>query len=211
MKTTPYRGKGWTRISLEVIERDKFTCQHCGYVGTRSTLDCHHIIPCRLFEKLRDANARTNLTTLCKPCHSKADNEYWAEHPELFSSARVPYPKVPPRSCVSCNQVMEKPSPAQKVCKSCLTKTCAFCGKIFTISRFRNDRIERFCSRECNKNFRKQLAIWPRKCLDCGKPIHGGRRYCRECWLKDPAGRVRPGHKPGRRPKDRSEVSIAAD
>ena len=211
MKKSPYRGKGWPRISMAVLERDSFTCQNCGYAGTRETLDCHHIIPYRLFKNMRDANAKSNLITLCKPCHSRTDNEYWATHPDLFSTTRVPYPKVPPRPCVVCGEIMEDPTPAQKACKKCLTKTCDVCGKVFTIPIYRNDRVERFCSRECNIAFRKQGAKWPRRCLDCGKPIHAGRRYCWECWIKDPVGRVRPGHKPGRRPKDQTEVSTSAD
>ena len=210
MKKSPYRGKGWSKISLEVLTRDKFTCRHCGIEGTRKELDCHHIIPYRLFKNMRDANAKINLLTLCKPCHSKADNEYWAAHPELFSSARVPYPKVPPRPCALCGVIMKSPSPAQKVCKKCLTKKCDVCGKVFVIGRFQNDRTERFCSRECNQVFRKQSAIYPRKCLDCGKPILASRYYCRPCWLKDPAGRVRPGRKAGRRPKDHPGVSTSA-
>src|SRR3989304_3543673 len=136
MKQAPYRGKYWTKISLTILERDDFICQHCGYIGTRETLDCHHVIPCRLFKNTRDANARHNLIALCRPCHSKADNEYWAMHPEFFSTARLPYPTVPPRPCEICGEIMDKPSPNRKVCDKCSTFKCDVCGKVF-ISRKR--------------------------------------------------------------------------
>ena len=208
MKNTPYRGAGWSKISLAVLERDNFTCQHCEFIGTRKSLDCHHVIPYRLFKNLRDANSKNNLTTLCKKCHAIADNKYWYEHPDLFSTNRVPYIKVPPRICIKCGKSIDDPSPAQRICKDCLTKRCDVCGKTFTI-RYRNDREVRFCSRECNIIFRKKEAIWSHHCLDCGKEIESGRYYCWECWLKDPAGLVRPGRKPGRRPKDRSVIAIS--
>ena len=205
-----YRGKNWPKISLAILERDNFTCQHCGYNGTRETLDCHHIIPYRLFKNMRNANIKHNLITLCRSCHSKADNEYWAAHPEFFDTTRFPYPTVPPRPCEKCGEIMDKPSPHRKVCDKCSTFKCDICGKVF-ISLKRGGRVVRICSRECNIIFRKSEAKWPRRCLDCGKPIGGGRYYCYNCWLKDPAGRVHPGHKTGRRPKDHPAASIAAD
>lgn len=211
MKTNaPYRGKNWSKLSLSIKERDGFICQQCGFVGNRSTLDCHHIIPYRLFKTSRDAHAKANLTTLCKPCHSKADNEFWTAHPELFSSKRLPYPDVPPRPCRKCGTIIDNPSPHQSVCKPCTRYTCDVCGKPFT-RRPKGDRVPRFCSRECNIAFRKASAIWPRKCLDCGKSIQGGRRYCWDCWVKDPVGRVRPGRKAGRRPKVQPSAAISED
>jgi len=200
MGNTPYRGKKWSRISLSILERDNFTCQDCGFVGNRQSLDCHHVIPCRLFNLVRDANKPSNLLTLCKSCHSKADNKFWKQHPNLFSSKRFPYPTVPPRLCIKCGKLIKHPSGHQTICKACKTFTCDVCGKVFT-TQSKGSRIPRFCSCACNIAFRKQNAKWLRVCQDCGKPIEGGRYYCLDCWLKDPAGRVRPGHKPGRRPK----------
>lgn len=205
MKQTIYRGKNWSKLSKSILERDAYTCRDCGFVGTRKTLDCHHVIPYRLFKSMRQANAKRNLVTLCKPCHAKADNAYWSAHPDLFSTARVPYPQVPPRACAKCGQIIEKPSPHQSICVPCKTFTCAVCGKSF--QRQSKGRIERFCSNACNIAYRKLGATWPHKCLDCGAAIHSGRRYCWTCWLKDPAGRVGPGRKAGRRPKDHSAVS----
>jgi 5-methylcytosine-specific restriction endonuclease McrA len=49
--------------------RDDRTCQHCGAPGS----DVHHIRPFRFFTDYREANELTNLITLCKPCHRRAD------------------------------------------------------------------------------------------------------------------------------------------
>jgi hypothetical protein len=206
MRAAIYRSKNWPKLSTSILVRDGFTCHHCGIQGTRKTLDCHHIVPFRLFKNMRDANAKSNLITLCKRCHAKADNAYWAAHPEQFSSKRLPYPSCPPRSCEKCGDIMSDPSSATKFCRKCRTFRCDVCHKTFMRPIKDRNRVERFCSRACNVAFRKEGATWTKRCADCGKKIIAGRRYCRRCWLKDPAGRVRPGHKPGRKLKDRPAV-----
>lgn len=67
-------GPHWKRISIEVRERDGFTCQRCGrhkdeLVGTE-VLHAHHIIPFRLFNgDMELAHRKENLVTLCSLCH----------------------------------------------------------------------------------------------------------------------------------------------
>lgn len=57
-----WRGTNWRKIRLQVIERDKYTCQKC---GRKERLQVHHIIP------WRDTydNSLKNLITLCIYCH----------------------------------------------------------------------------------------------------------------------------------------------
>lgn len=193
----PYRGVNWNKTSGAVLLHDGFTCQQCGFKGTRKTLDCHHLTPARLFRHIRDANAKRNLLTLCKPCHARADNKFWAEHPGLFSTKRVPYPSVPPKACEKCGDPIRYPKPNSRQCDKCRTFTCALCLKPF-IRRMKGARVERFCSYPCNKAFRKREARWSHECRSCHKAIKASRLWCRKCWLQSPAERVRPGHKIGR-------------
>lgn len=194
-------GKHWKQIKADVRKRDNSTCQRCGIKGTSKTLDCHHKVPFRLFQHTRDANAKSNLITLCKKCHSKADNKYWSEHPLFFDTKRVPFPTCPSRACAKCGVMIENPASGHQIyCKKCCTFTCEFCGKVF-FSRKVSDRTPKYCSRKCNIAVRKKEARWSHKCKDCGKVIDCSRYYCRTCWLKDPVGRVQPGRKAGRRPK----------
>ena len=52
---------------ISVLERDKYTCQHCGQIGGR--LEAHHIKNYKDFKKLR--TDIDNGITLCKKCHKK--------------------------------------------------------------------------------------------------------------------------------------------
>ena len=55
---------GWRRA---VMQRDAFTCQHCGKIGCYLEVD--HIKPWSLFPELRYETS--NGLTLCKDCHRK--------------------------------------------------------------------------------------------------------------------------------------------
>ncbi len=195
-----YRGKGWSIIPLSILERDTFTCQSCGKLGNRQTLTAHHRIPFRLFKDTIKANHPRNLITLCKTCHSNADNEYWLRHPHLFDMCRFPYPTCPPRLCQKCGVLIENPKPHTKICEKCATHTCDVCGKVF-ISRHTLARQVRFCLKACNVVFRISLRTYPHKCIECNTPIRSGRYRCHSCYLKSPSLEVRPGRKPGRKPK----------
>lgn len=67
------RGANWQAQKRRAIKRDQGICQMCGDVGK----DVHHKIPFRKFgiERYKQANELSNLITLCKHCHRKADIE----------------------------------------------------------------------------------------------------------------------------------------
>jgi 5-methylcytosine-specific restriction protein A len=57
------RGHEWTKLRRVVLERDKFTCQHCHRVG--GNLECDH----KVNEAQGGTNELSNLQTLCRECH----------------------------------------------------------------------------------------------------------------------------------------------
>ena len=61
-------GRPWRRLRDQVMQRDKYLCQHC-LAGGRYTeaQEVDHIVP------LADGgtDAATNLQALCAPCHRK--------------------------------------------------------------------------------------------------------------------------------------------
>lgn len=71
-------GAGWGTARRRALERDG-ACQHCGATEAETRLEVHHIIPVREFREapdadLADAHEESNLVTLCKRCHPKADH-----------------------------------------------------------------------------------------------------------------------------------------
>jgi DEAD/DEAH box helicase domain-containing protein len=87
-------GPDWTRIRDRVRARDKYQCQVCGAVESDSSTlrhgereanrqdgatlrarqhDVHHKIPFRSFTSIEEANRLENLTTLCRTCHQKVE------------------------------------------------------------------------------------------------------------------------------------------
>jgi len=68
-------GANWLKQSARSRERDHYTCQTCGREEDGKALDVHHIIPFREFGLVRykEANQLSNLITLCRPCHVKAE------------------------------------------------------------------------------------------------------------------------------------------
>ncbi len=62
-------GDDWDKIRYVVYLRDYFTCQDCGVIG--KSLDIHHKIP---FLESKD-NSLSNLISLCRKCHMKAENK----------------------------------------------------------------------------------------------------------------------------------------
>lgn len=57
------RGPKWEATRLAVLERDSYTCQHCGEHG--DTVD--HVIP----KVMGGLDTMDNLIALCRPCNSK--------------------------------------------------------------------------------------------------------------------------------------------
>ncbi len=74
-----YRGPGWVGIAREVRARDGHKCMSCGMTNAAhkkwcgQQLEVHHKVPFHNFTDYRKANRKSNLETLCIPCHRKAD------------------------------------------------------------------------------------------------------------------------------------------
>lgn len=82
-----FRGSNWKRIRKQVIERDGFKCVHCGIEQEEHKLkykcdfNVNHKVPFHQFGgKTEHANRLSNLETLCKSCHTKADWKYRKEN-----------------------------------------------------------------------------------------------------------------------------------
>jgi hypothetical protein len=74
-----YRGRGWAKRRLLILERDGYICQDCQTTDfSGRILHVHHKIPWRLW--------RTNdpewLVTLCNSCHPRRPEHDWLEIPE---------------------------------------------------------------------------------------------------------------------------------
>ena len=87
-------GKDWESTRTKVLERDNYTCQHCGLEdrSINMSLVVHHIVP---YETCL-SDELDNLLTLCQSCHFKAhqktesklrkmktDNSYFEEKVRL--------------------------------------------------------------------------------------------------------------------------------
>lgn len=57
----------WKHMRAAILERDGYTCQHCG--ATNVALHIDHVKPRYLWPEL--TWNETNITTLCKPCHGE--------------------------------------------------------------------------------------------------------------------------------------------
>lgn len=86
----------WYITRREVLVRDNFTCQNCGYIGkshkrhrTERSLAVHHINGYRYEKEDRDNLAK--LTTLCVPCHMAKE---WELHKKLNKPRFVYQSKV---------------------------------------------------------------------------------------------------------------------
>ena len=66
-------GANWNQIRETVRKRDQFTCQVCGAVESTRQHDVHHKNPFRSFISADEANRLENLTTLCRTCHQKVE------------------------------------------------------------------------------------------------------------------------------------------
>jgi DEAD/DEAH box helicase domain-containing protein len=66
-------GANWPVQRQRALDRDHYTCQNCGLVGSKTPLHVHHKIPFRQFPGWLQANQMDNLITLCPTCHRKAE------------------------------------------------------------------------------------------------------------------------------------------
>lgn len=89
MKTKSYSAKlkdpRWQRKRLEVMERDKFTCQICG--DTETSLQVHHI----KYQKGKEPWDYPNdlLVTLCKHCHVEVEEINKTYRRDKFDSIKI--------------------------------------------------------------------------------------------------------------------------
>lgn len=73
-----YRGQGWRRIRLDILERDSYTCRDGGeYIPSGRGLVVHHEIPWRL----RPVNDPRFLVTLCRSHHMQRPEHAWVTIP----------------------------------------------------------------------------------------------------------------------------------
>lgn len=77
-----YRGPNWNAQSRAARKRDCYKCRHCGKSQKKNgqALDVHHIKPFREFgyvpeqnDRYLQANDLTNLLSLCRVCHRRAE------------------------------------------------------------------------------------------------------------------------------------------
>jgi hypothetical protein len=70
-----YYGSNWTIMRNKRRKIDKYKCQICGISENKKSHDVRHIIPFRIFGKVRylEANNIDNLITLCNICHLKIE------------------------------------------------------------------------------------------------------------------------------------------
>jgi len=72
-------GGDWRKRRLEALERDEYSCRHCGISQEEHLkehgrqLHVHHIRPSRTFEKRKEAHALDNLLVLCQSCHGSCE------------------------------------------------------------------------------------------------------------------------------------------
>ncbi len=66
-------GADWMRIRERVRMRDKYQCQVCGIIESTREHDVHHKTPFRAFTSIDEANRLENLSTLCRTCHQKVE------------------------------------------------------------------------------------------------------------------------------------------
>ena len=70
----PYHAdpKRWYAIRMQVLARDNHRCRACGLCVW--PLDVHHVVPCETDPSESNLWDIDGLVSLCKSCHSKADN-----------------------------------------------------------------------------------------------------------------------------------------
>ena len=66
-------GPNWSRQRKLARARDQYRCQICGAPERGREHDVHHKIPFRTFASYEQANQLSNLVTLCRPCHRRAE------------------------------------------------------------------------------------------------------------------------------------------
>ncbi len=66
-------GPNWQEQRKQARARDGYRCQMCGTPEMGRRHDVHHATPFRTFGSYRQANQLSNLITLCRACHRRAE------------------------------------------------------------------------------------------------------------------------------------------
>ncbi|MEM7348373.1 MAG: Zn-binding domain-containing protein, partial [Chloroflexota bacterium] len=66
-------GPNWQKQRNKARARDGYRCQICGTPEQGRSHDVHHKVPFRTFTTYQEANQLSNLTTLCRSCHHRAE------------------------------------------------------------------------------------------------------------------------------------------
>jgi 5-methylcytosine-specific restriction endonuclease McrA len=73
----------WKILRAKILERDKFTCLRCGVkFRYQKELSVHHLIS----RSEGGSNHRSNLVTLCHPCHDIVEIEGYKTSAEIVGS-----------------------------------------------------------------------------------------------------------------------------
>lgn len=118
-RTADGEGPRWNLIRSEVLERDAYTCQRCGYrrdpadAAADRRLEAHHVSP----HTAPSLESLGEFVTLCGPCHATLhpeDPAYGDRRQEapLFPKPDAPRPVATMRSdrqhvCQRCQRVSE--------------------------------------------------------------------------------------------------------
>ncbi len=63
-------GPGWPALRQKILMRDQYKCAACHQYFPPGELHVHHIQPFKTFADALQANAPSNLVTLCRKCHA---------------------------------------------------------------------------------------------------------------------------------------------
>jgi DEAD/DEAH box helicase domain-containing protein len=66
-------GPNWSEQRARARERDGYRCQHCDLPEDKHSHHVHHKVPFRTFASVQQANHLSNLVTLCRRCHRRAE------------------------------------------------------------------------------------------------------------------------------------------
>lgn len=90
-----YRGVNWSHQRFLAKKRDNYTCQCCGITQRQAIkkfgcgLEVHHKIPYIFFnDDYIKANDLSNLISLCRSCHQKAEWQYRKEHQDEYQKLK---------------------------------------------------------------------------------------------------------------------------
>ncbi len=158
-----YRGASWKVQRALALVRDEQKCQSCG----KEAVTVHHKKPFRLFQDYAEANALTNLVTLCRRCHGEAEKVFWRAY---LGETSVPTRAIFSVTCKRCGVRFDGREGAPsatgllRFCRACRAiQTCQGCGEPYdlTLRQYSPERAarSRFCSRRCCDKAKQGLPL----------------------------------------------------